>query len=164
MQIYHRVTIAAVGLTIIIIAFFIFLGTRKWNVTLPPFSNIAPADYNRICGYSRTWEKSFIIWDIIYRAIEILSIFSSIVCIYISSGSTTLENKYKDILLYSILALSFSVSNMIIKPKAKAISFRKAFVDIKTAIFLHRTQIIDDCALIATLDECERKISNGLME
>jgi len=80
-------------------------------------------------------------------------------CVYIASGDSYDTNL---IIFYSILAIVFSLSVLVIRLKTNSAGFRNSYVDLKIALIEHSSTIIDDKALLNIYRKCEEKITMHL--
>ncbi|MEL7569812.1 MAG: hypothetical protein AAGU14_04540 [Eubacteriaceae bacterium] len=140
---------------------FAIWGGEKWTSNNLEGTSFSDNNYKLICKNYLTWQRSYMVWLIISYSATAVAVLSSLICIYIASSYAI--TAYKDIILYSIVSVFFTLAPMIVRPADKARAFRVAVDKIKSALLMYDQGAIKSEELVSSVISCENEISRGMI-
>lgn len=107
----------------------------------------------------QAWMICYFLWLTAYYFISGMSIYASCIIIYVSSQN---DDALEITILYSIIALSLTFINLIIKPYEGSKSYRDAYIRMEKNIldYINGSMKIEDFP--SEFEFCEKQITNGL--
>lgn len=160
MPAYHFVMIILSGLSMIALFFYCIIKGRSYKVC-----SVAKTDFNKkltdedfrviqkICD---GWFRTSKLWGTLHYILAANATVASIITVYIASTKDFIQ---MDIILYSILALVFSMISLILRCDIKATIDRNAYNKIQAKIFYFKLGKCTEEDLINCFIECESKIA-----
>ncbi len=154
---YHKLTISIILLAGVICTEIIYTYIDDTRL----FNNNEDL-YNKIQFYwnkKQAWMSCHFLWLTAYYFLSGMSVLSSCIIIYVTSQDS---NALDAVILYSIIALSLTFLNLIIKPYEGSKAYREAYNRMEKDIlnYVNGTMKIEDFP--SEFEYCENLITNGL--
>ena len=161
MKFYDCIMISGLVIAILIMIWIQLAGGKKDYGQFNESSNLKKELYVIMTKNCGSWRNSGLVFSAIDYSLSIYAVLSSLVCVYIASSDIDIKSAESSIILYSILAILFTMLPPFIKLRNKAIGNRESFVEMKDALAKHSTGLIDDNTLLETYKRCEEKITKS---
>lgn len=126
---YHRLTGTLIILFFAVMLFSVLSSQRRRKIVIPD-ENIKEEVYH-IIDLVEAWKNSNIIFFAIHYFLSGLTVYCSIVTVYIAGS---LPSKNMDIILYSILSVFIAFVNLLLKLKEHAYGYRAAYEKASNAL------------------------------
>ena len=118
---YHQLSVwvIATSITIVILLLIVSYKKQLYNTEGTHQEQIKYASI-----LTEAWKSFFIVALVVHYALNILSVYCSIINAYIAS---TYPNDSSAIVLYSVLAITFLFVDLLVKPKEIGLGYRQAY-------------------------------------